>query len=145
MTRIPVVSILLAGFFGLAVQIRAVPQEGSEDIKQKVSKTATKAAAQAIVHYQGAPRFAPIEGTSIAYATNSPEAVLNIAGAFYLLFTYFNPVARGMQDVWLVSASAHGPWIPAHSIPARATAIVCGQINTARSEPLQLCTLPRPN
>jgi len=138
------IAILLIGLFGLTVQIHAAPQEGGPEIKQKVSTTAKKAAAQAEVRYQGSPQFASIPGTSITCATNAPQAVLHIGDAFYMLFTYFNPIMRGTQDVWLVSASAQGPWVPAHSVPKKATAIVCGQISTDPSKPYQLCTLPQP-
>ena len=143
MKKVTAVASLLIGLFGLTVQIYAAPQERGPEIKQKLSKTATKAATQAKVHYQGPPHFSLIAGTSITYATNSPQVVLNIGGSFYVLFPYYNPIARSMQDVWLVSASPQGPWVPAHSVPAKATEIVCSQINTFQSEPYQLCTLPR--
>jgi hypothetical protein len=145
MKKVTVIAIVLIGFFGLTVQIHAAPQEGSPEIRQQVSKTAKKAAAQAKVHYQGSPQFASIEGTSITYATNAPQAVLNIGDAFYALFTYFSPSLQSTQTVWLVSESAHGPWTAPRHIPKELTAIVCGQISTDRSEPYQLCTLPRPS
>jgi hypothetical protein len=144
MKKVTVIASLLIGFFGLTVQIHAAPQEGDPEIKQEVSKTAEKAAAQAKVRYQASPQFASIEGTSITYAVNSPQVVLNIGGAFYFLFTFFNPIARGTQNVWLVSASAQGPWVAAHSVPEKATAIVCGQINSNPIKLFQLCVLPRP-
>lgn len=134
----------MIGFFGLTAQIHAAPQEGDPEITQKVSNTGEKAAAQAKVRYQTPPQFASIEGTLITYAVNSPQVVLNIGGAFYFLFTFFNPIARGTQNVWLVSASVQGPWVSARSVPETATAIVCGQINSDPIKPYQLCRLPRP-
>lgn len=145
MKKVAVVAGLLVGFFGLTVQIQALPQEGGATIKQKVSKTAKKAAAQAKVHYQGSPQFASIEGTSISYATNAPQPVLGIGNTFYFSFNYFNPVVRSNQNVWLVSASAQGPWVPAYSVPEQATAIVCTQISADPSDLYQLCALPWPS
>ena len=71
MKKAMVIAGLLIGFFGLTVQIHATPQDSGYDVPQKVSKTAQKAAVHASVHYQGAPHFARIEGTYIAFATNT--------------------------------------------------------------------------
>jgi hypothetical protein len=144
MKKVTVIASLLIGFFGFTVQIHAAPQAGDPEIKQEVSKTAEKAAAQAKVRYQGDPQFASIEGTLITYATNAAEAVLNIGNAFYVSFAYYNPIVRSTQNVWLVSASAHGPWVPASSVPEKATAIVCAQISADPSTPYLLCARPRP-
>jgi hypothetical protein len=125
---------LLIGFLGVAVQICGEPQEGGREIKQKVSKTAKKAASLAKVAYQGPPQFASIRGTSISYATNANQEILNIGNAYFLYFAYFK--------VWLVSPSAEGPWVPARLIPEEATLIVCAQLHADPFEPYQLCALP---
>jgi hypothetical protein len=143
MKKFPTIAGFLIGFFGLTVQFHATPQEARGEIKQKVSKAAKKAATQASVHYVGSPKFVSIIDTSITYATNTPEAVVKIGDAFYLLFTYFDPVVQERRNVWLVSGSAQGPWVPAQSLPAEVPAIVCSPINEDSSEPYQLCSLPR--
>ena len=140
--KVMVVASLLIGFFGLNVRTLAAPQEGGPEIRQKVSKTARKAAIHAQVHYSGSPQFTWIIGTSISYATNTSHIVLKIGDAYYFLFPYFNAISRGTQEVWLVSATAEGPWVPADSVPEVATGIVCGQINTDPSRPYQVCALP---
>jgi len=145
MKKITVVAGLLISLFGLTGQIHAAPQEGDGEVKQKISKTAMKAAVQATVHYQGSPQFASIEGTWITYATNTSQAVLNIGDTFYFSFNFYNPILLTTQSVWLVSASPQGPWAPAHSIPQKATAIVCAQINTVPFAPYELCALPWPS
>jgi hypothetical protein len=145
MKRITVIASLLIGSFGFTGKIHAAPQESGGEVQQKISKTAMKAAAQATVRYQGSPRFAVIEGTWIAYATNTSQAVLNIGDTFYFSFNFYNPILLTTQSVWLVSSSPQGPWIPAHSIPRKATAIVCTQINTDPNPPYQLCALPWPS
>jgi len=140
-----VIASLLIASLGLTVQIHAAPQQDSPGIKQKISKTARKAAAGAKVNYQGAPQFAPIAGTTITYATNSPQPVLNFGDAFYVLYPFYNRIVLNTQNVWLVSESAQGPWVPAHYVPAKAIAIVCGKIMSDPSRPYELCVLPRPS
>jgi len=65
------------------------------------------AAAQAKVSYIGEPQFAPIEGTSLQYATNTPDKVIQADNAYYLC----------LQGVWFTSGSPQGPWTTAASIP----------------------------
>src|SRR5271170_4523767 len=77
MKTVRVIASLLIASLGLTIQIHAAPQQGDSQIKQKISRTAKKAAAQAKVNYQGAPQFVRIPGTTITYATNTPQPVLN--------------------------------------------------------------------
>ena len=65
------------------------------------------AAAQAQVSYNGDPKFEPIEGTSLYYATNTPDKVIKVGDVYYLC----------LQGVWFVSPSAQGPWTTATSVP----------------------------
>lgn len=139
------VSVLSVSLFSLDVQIVAAPKETRGGIKQKVGNAAKKAAAEAEVFYSGEPRFSSIEGTSIVYATNTHETILKIHDAFYFPYTYVNPVGHTRETVWLVSESAHGPWLPASAMPEHAREIECSQINANPSDPYQLCALPWPH
>jgi hypothetical protein len=65
------------------------------------------AAAQAKVSYSGEPQFAPIEGTSLSYATNSADKVIKVGDVYYLC----------LQGVWFMSPGAQGPWTTASSVP----------------------------
>ncbi len=65
------------------------------------------AAAQAKVSYSGDPQFAPIEGTSLYYATNTVDKVIKVGDVYYLC----------LQGVWFMSPHADGPWTTASSIP----------------------------
>lgn len=67
----------------------------------------TTAAAQAKVMYTGEPQFAPIEGTTLQYATNTPDKVIQVGDLYYLC----------LQGVWFMSTSALGPWTTASSVP----------------------------
>lgn len=65
------------------------------------------AAAQAKVTYSGEPKFAPIEGTSLSYATNTADKVIKVGDVYYLC----------LQGVWFMSPKPDGPWTTASSVP----------------------------
>ena len=67
----------------------------------------TTAAAQAKVTYTGDPQFAPIQGTSMQYATNTPDKVIQVGDVYYLC----------LQGVWFMSPNPQGPWTTASSVP----------------------------
>jgi hypothetical protein len=67
----------------------------------------TAAAKQANVTYSGTPQFAPIEGTSLYYATNTADKVIKVGDVYYLC----------LQGVWFMSPNAQGPWTTASSVP----------------------------
>jgi hypothetical protein len=67
----------------------------------------TAAAAQAKVTYSGDPQFKPIEGTSLAYAANTPDKVIKVGDLYYLC----------LQGVWFLSRTPQGPWQTAPSVP----------------------------
>ena len=72
-----------------------------------------KAAEQAKVTYSGNPEFKPIEGTSLEYATNTPDKVIKVGGVYYLC----------LQGVWFMSPNPSGPWTTANSVPKEIYAI----------------------
>src|SRR6266480_3218699 len=66
-----------------------------------------EAQAKVKVEYGGDPKFEPIKGTSMAYATNTQDKVIKIGDVYYLC----------LQGVWFMSANAQGPWTTATSVP----------------------------
>jgi hypothetical protein len=82
-----------------AVMIAQVPTS--------ITVNAASAAAQASVTYGGAPEFAPIEGTSMSYATNTAQKVIQVGNVYYLC----------LQGIWFMSANPQGPWQTAQSVP----------------------------
>ena len=72
-----------------------------------VTVNAAAAAAQAQVTYDGQPNFAPIQGTSLSYATNTAQRVIQVGDAYYLC----------LNGIWFLSASPQGPWQTAPSVP----------------------------
>lgn len=65
------------------------------------------AAAGAKVSYTGDPKFVPIEGTSLQYATNTPDKVIQVGDLYYLC----------LQGIWFMSTTPQGPWTTAPSVP----------------------------
>ena len=65
------------------------------------------AAAKASATYSGAPQFVPIEGTTMSYATNTAQKVIQVGNVYYLC----------LQGIWFVSNSPLGPWQTATSVP----------------------------
>jgi hypothetical protein len=63
--------------------------------------------AKAQVTYDGEPQFKPIEETSLQYATNTPEKVIQYGKEYYLC----------LQAVWFTSSSPKGPWKTADAVP----------------------------
>ena len=59
------------------------------------------------VTYNGSPQFAPIAGTPVEYAVNSPYSVLMLNDRYYCCD----------QGVWFVSPAASGPWAFCSSVP----------------------------
>ncbi|MBX3023750.1 hypothetical protein KF840_02460 [bacterium] len=61
----------------------------------------------ATVAYDGEPQFAPIAGTSLAYAVNTPNDVVRVGAAYYLC----------QNGVWFTAAAPSGPWSVAAAVP----------------------------
>jgi hypothetical protein len=79
-------------------------------IMAQLPQTATVKVSEAKldVVYDGDPKFEPITGTSMQYATNSPYDVIRVGDMYYCCF----------QAVWFVSASAKGPWVVTGDVPS---------------------------
>ena len=65
------------------------------------------AQAQAKVEYNGAPQFAPIEGTTLSYATNADADVIRVEQLYYLC----------LNAIWFSSSSPTGPWTVVSAVP----------------------------
>ncbi len=65
------------------------------------------AAAEVKVSYSGEPAFAPIPGTEMSYASNTPAKVIKVQQRYYLC----------SQGVWFDSAAPGGPWQTTTVVP----------------------------
>jgi hypothetical protein len=68
---------------------------------------AKAAASKVKVDYAGDPKFEPIKGTSMEYATNTADKVIKVGDVYYLC----------LQGVWFMSPNATGPWTTCTSVP----------------------------
>jgi len=85
-------------------------REASEAVLDaQVPQTAAivRNAATLTVSYDGAPKFEPITGTSIALAQNTDKQVLQIGGAYYCCD----------NAIWFIANDAKGPWAVCDSLP----------------------------
>src|SRR5881396_1005110 len=82
-----------------AVLLAQVPT--TMTVNQKQAATKVK------VEYAGDPKFEPIKGTSMAYATNTPDKVIKVGDVYYLC----------LQGVWFMSPDSQGPWTTCRSVP----------------------------
>ncbi|HEY1342318.1 MAG TPA: hypothetical protein VGF59_32645 [Bryobacteraceae bacterium] len=86
-----------------AIVAASIPQTATVDRKS----------IKAEVKYVGEPKFEPIEGTGVSYASNSPNDVFLVADRYYVC----------LDGVWLTSAAANGPWEAAEKVPDEIYAI----------------------
>jgi len=66
-----------------------------------------EAQAKVKVEYAGQPKFEPIKGTSMQYATNTRDKVIELEGTYYLC----------LQGVWFMAPTPTGPWSTCMSVP----------------------------
>jgi hypothetical protein len=72
-----------------------------------VTVKSAEAAAKVKVEYAGDPKFEPIKGTSMEYATNTHDRVIKVGDVYYLC----------LQGVWFMSPNPQGPWTTCTSVP----------------------------
>ena len=68
----------------------------------------SEAEAKIKVQYTGAPKFEPIQSTSLSYAANTNDKVIKVGDLYYLCF----------QGIWFMSTSPIGPWKTADAVPS---------------------------
>lgn len=84
------------------------PEAREAALQAQIPRLATVSrTTSATVSYDGEPQFAPIEGTSLAYAVNTPSDVIRVGDAYYLC----------KNGVWFTAAAPAGPWGVATAVP----------------------------
>ena len=76
-------------------------------IPTTVTVNPANAAAEVKVSYVGSPQFLPITGTTMSYATNTPNKVIQVGPEYYVVY----------QGIWFVAPSPTGPWQTAPEVP----------------------------
>jgi uncharacterized membrane protein YgcG len=91
--------------------VAGTPQAKEALIDNSIPQTAevNRATTRYQATYEGAPKFMPIEGTSLQYAVNSPVPVIQVdAKTYYSL----------KDGVWFAASAPLGPWAVATTVPA---------------------------
>lgn len=76
-------------------------------IPTTVEVNPSEAASAVKVAYSGDPEFHPIEGTTLSYATNTPDKVIKVDNRYYVC----------TKGVWFDASSPSGPWQTTTSVP----------------------------
>ncbi|MGA9568364.1 MAG: hypothetical protein WBS19_22780 [Candidatus Korobacteraceae bacterium] len=76
-------------------------------IPTTVTVNPATAASEVRVSYVGSPQFLPITGTTMSYATNTPNRVIQVGAEYYLCY----------QGIWFVGSTPQGPWQTAQLVP----------------------------
>ena len=76
-------------------------------IPTTVTVNPASAASEVKVSYVGQPQFLPITGTTMYYATNTPNKVIQVGSQYYVCY----------QGLWFVGTSPTGPWTTAQIVP----------------------------
>lgn len=74
----------------------------------QVAGVATAGTTMPTPQFDGEPVFKPIEGTSLAYVSNTPTPIIRVTN------TTFFAVVNG---VWFTAGAVRGPWAVAQSVP----------------------------
>jgi len=92
------------------VSVPGTPEAKEALIANSIPQTATvsRSAAKLAVIYDGAPQFAPIEGTPLQYAVNASLPVIEVDEHSYYCV---------QNGVWFTAPDPMGPWSAATSVP----------------------------
>jgi hypothetical protein len=77
-------------------------------IPTTVEVNAADAAAKVQVTYSGDPKFEPIQGTTLQYAVNTADKVIEVSATQYYLC---------YQGIWFSSSTPSGPWTTSLLVP----------------------------
>jgi hypothetical protein len=91
--------------------IPGTPQAQEAVIDNSIPQTAevNRTSATYRATYEGTPKFQPIEGTSLQYAANTPDPVIQVDPKRYYALK---------DGVWFTAAAPTGPWAVATTVPA---------------------------
>ena len=90
--------------------VAGTPEANEAVIANQIPQTATVQRGQVTFEpqYDGPPRFAPIDGTPLSAAANTPSAVIEVGPASYY----------GCENgVWFQASTPTGPWVVASTVP----------------------------
>ncbi len=98
-----------APYYSVRSSIPGTSEASQARLKASIPTTARVevGSVSADVAYAGDPEFEPIDGTSMSYAVNTNEQVIQVGAKYYVL----------QNGVWFVSDSPDGPFVVATAVP----------------------------
>ncbi len=91
------------------VSVAGTQQAKEAAIAATIPQTATvKRTTTAKVSYDGEPKFVAIPGTTLKYAVNTPQPVIEVNRSSYYMVS---------QGIWFTAKSPAGPWTVATFVP----------------------------
>lgn len=98
-----------APYYSVRSSIPGTSEASQARLKASIPTTARVevGSVSAEVSYAGDPEFEPIEGTSMSYAANTSDQVIQVGAKYYVL----------QDGVWFVGDSPQGPFEVATSVP----------------------------
>lgn len=98
-----------APYYSVRASIPGTSEAAQARLKASIPTTARVeiGSVSADVAYAGDPEFEPIEGTSMSYAVNTGDQVIQVGAKYYVL----------QDGVWFVGDSPQGPFQVATSVP----------------------------
>jgi len=98
-----------APYYSVRASVPGTSESAEARLRASIPTTARveKGSITPTVSYSGEAQFAPIEGTHLAYATNTTETVIKVGSRYFVL----------QDGVWFVGDSPEGPWQLATEVP----------------------------
>ena len=90
-----------------SIALTVEAQDAVLDLQIPQTTAVVRAQTKFTAKYDGEPKFQTIPGTLVSYATNTPNSVLSVGGAYYAVD----------NAVWFKATNPKGPWVVADSIP----------------------------
>lgn len=98
-----------APYYSVRSSVPGTSESAEARLRASIPTTARveKGSITPAVSFAGTPQFSPVEGTDVAYATNTTDTVIQVGSRYFLL----------QDGVWFVSDHPDGPWELASEVP----------------------------
>jgi uncharacterized protein YraI len=99
-----------APYYAVRASVPGTSENAEARLKASIPETArvlTDGSVKVEVAYSGDPKFEPIEGTSLAYAVNTNDQVIQVGNKYFVL----------KDGVWFVGDTPTGPFAVATAVP----------------------------
>lgn len=99
-----------APYYAVRASVPGTSENAEARLKASIPQTARVSIDGSVkveVAYSGDPKFEPIEGTSLAYAVNTNEQVIQVGSKYFVL----------KDGIWFIGDTPTGPFVVATTVP----------------------------